>query len=213
MSHLQRAAAIALASGDYERACWAQLWLLIVVSDHSGPDATVSLLAELRANTVRSADPVILAALHIFVAQMEAKRGLLSSAHRHIRLALDLLQSMSNAWLEALAEHIEVAIATMRADFTGALERLHTRSNSHHDRAPNICLRQPKAISRNLLFLTGDYESALQHQARAFEAFPRHSDNYIASLDNRPFASNSLRINWTNAMIFPGRRLSTNFAL
>jgi transcriptional regulator with PAS, ATPase and Fis domain len=116
---------------------------------------------------------------------MEAKRSLLSSAHRHTRLALDLLQSTSNAWLEALAEHIEVAIATLRADFTGALERsahaveLASRSGARY------LLATTQGNFANLLFLTGDYESALQHEGHAFKAFPRHSDNYIASLDNR----------------------------
>ena len=185
VSHLQRAASIAQTAGDHERACWAQLWLLILVSDHSGPDATVSLLAELRANTTRSADPMIVAALHLFVAQMEAKRSLLSSARRHIRIAVDMLRSTSNAWLDALAEHIEVAIATMRADFTEALERSPRAVELASRSGARYLLATAQGNLGHLLFLTGDYDNALQHQGDALKAFPPHSDNYIASLDNR----------------------------
>src|SRR4030095_7447018 len=44
---LQRAAVVAAAANDFQRACWAQMWLLVAISDRSGPNATVSLLAEL----------------------------------------------------------------------------------------------------------------------------------------------------------------------
>jgi tetratricopeptide (TPR) repeat protein len=185
VSHLQRAASIAQTAGDYERACWAQLWLLIVVSDHAGPDATVSLLADLRANTTRAADPVIVAALHLFVAQMEAKRSLLSSARRHVRIAIEMLRTTPNAWLEALAEHIEVAIATMRADFTEALERSPRAIELASRSGARYLLATAQGNYGNLLYLTGDYDNALQHQGHALKAFPPHSDNYIASLDNQ----------------------------
>ena len=128
---------------------------------------------------------MIVAALHLFVAQMEAKRSLLSSARRHVRIALDMLQSTPNSWLEALAEHIETAIATIRADFGEALVRsrhaveLASRSGAKH------LLATAQGNFGNLLFLTGDYENALQHQQHASRAFPPHSANYIASLDNR----------------------------
>jgi tetratricopeptide (TPR) repeat protein len=185
VSHLQRAVGIAQTASDYERACWAQLWLLVVVSDHSGPDAAVSLLAELRANTARSADPLIVAALHLFVGQMEAKRSLLSSARRHVRLALDMLHSTPNVWLEALAEHIEVAIATVRVDFSEALERSPRAVELASRSGAKYLLATAQGNFGNLLFLTGDYERALTHQGHALKAFPPHSDNYIASLDNR----------------------------
>jgi hypothetical protein len=47
-----------------------------VVSERSGPDAVTALLAEVRQLATKLGDPHITAALHLFVGEMEAKRGL-----------------------------------------------------------------------------------------------------------------------------------------
>ena len=184
IAHLQRAVSVAQTSGDYERACWAQLRLLVLLSEHSGPDAVVPLLAELRTNATRTGNPVIVAALHVFVAQVEAKRSLISSARRHLRIALGILQRSPNAWLEAMAKQIETAIAIMRAEFQLALKHasagveLAERSGAAH-----VCATSHGNLS-NVLFLTGDYNNAVRHQERAFQGFPPRSDSRIATLDS-----------------------------
>src|SRR4051794_12371272 len=73
---LQKSVTIAEAAGDLERAFSSRLRLLDVVAEHAGPDATVPLVAELRVAALKNAEPSVLAALHLFVAQAEAKRGL-----------------------------------------------------------------------------------------------------------------------------------------
>lgn len=181
--HLQRAIGSALAAGDHERAFWAQLRLLLIVSDLSGPEAAVSLLADLRVSAARTGDPLIRGALHLFVGQIEAKRGLLTTAHRHVQVALALLSNEPNVWLQALAEHIEVCVAVLRADLVGALE--------HAPRAVALAQRSGVASSQaigvgnfaNALYLTGQYERALEEQERAMQRFPPRSDNHLATID------------------------------
>src|SRR5262249_3628501 len=104
MIHLQRAATLAGEAGCLERACWSRLRFLLLLSDRSGPDAILTHLPDLRSNVLRAGTSHLLAALHIFVGQMEGKRGLLRSAHHHCRLGQELLSRTPNLWLEATSE-------------------------------------------------------------------------------------------------------------
>src|SRR4051812_32885850 len=56
------------------------LKLMVVVAEHSGPGAATSLLAEARQVATRLGDAHVTAKLHLFVAEMEAKRGLCANA-------------------------------------------------------------------------------------------------------------------------------------
>ena len=42
--HLQRSVCVAMEVGDWERVCWAQLRLLLMIADRSGPAAIAGLL-------------------------------------------------------------------------------------------------------------------------------------------------------------------------
>src|SRR6266536_114668 len=101
ITRLQRAASLARHGGDLELLCEVQMRLLVLVSDHSGPDAAVPILAELRRNTVTLGDTQTTAGLHAFVAEMEASRGLLHSAQRHLRITSGFLGELENPWLSA----------------------------------------------------------------------------------------------------------------
>jgi len=182
---LQRAAGLALEVHDFSRASWAQMWLLVAIADRSGPNAAVSLLAELRTNAIRSADPLILASLHLFVAQMEAMRKMLAGARRHLQLARQALETFPNVWLSAIAENIEVAISTLRADFKDALARSPRAIELASRSGVRYLLATTQGNFGTLLFTAGDYETALRYQEGALKVFPAHSDNYIGSLDNQ----------------------------
>lgn len=54
ISHLQRAITVASECHDLTRMCWAELRLLLVLSDRSGPDSVTPLLAELRTHVMQS---------------------------------------------------------------------------------------------------------------------------------------------------------------
>src|SRR6266851_1605916 len=183
ITHLQRSISIALAAGEYERACWAQLRLLGLVSERSGPDAAVPLLAELRRNTALAADPRLVAALHLYVAQVDGKCSLLPSAHRHVRLALEMLKGSPNVWLEAMAENVEVAIAIMRSDFVGGLKHARRAMELGGKTGATNLYATSVGNLGNLLFLTGEYEHAVEHFERALQMFQPRSDLHLGALD------------------------------
>ena len=183
VTRMQRAIGIAQTAGDYEKASWAQMRLLLIVSDHVGPEAVVSLLAELRNNVARTADPVLTAALHLFVAQMEAKRSLLSSSRRHVRLALSLLHTSPNVWLEGMASHIDCAIAVMRSDFTSALHH-SWRSVELADQSGVATLRAAgHGNLANVLYLTGEYERSVEQLELALPECSHRVDSHIGAID------------------------------
>src|SRR5262249_15200631 len=90
---LQRAVSLAQQEHDHDRMCWAKLRLLTRVAEHSGFEAASVLLRDLRMSAMQTGDPAILAAVHLYVAQTEAKRGLLASPRKHVHLALTHLKA------------------------------------------------------------------------------------------------------------------------
>src|SRR5438309_312812 len=109
--HLQRSLSIAKQSADLERTCWAQLRLLIALADRSGPNATGPLFAELRANVIKLGDPQLSAALHIYVGELDAKRGLFDSGLRHTKVGERLLASTPNLWRESVPANLRFVTA------------------------------------------------------------------------------------------------------
>ena len=99
LSHLHRAALVAQQAADLRALFGAKLYLLTILSDRSGPAAGSSILADVRQIATRLGDPEITARLHLFVAQAEAKRGLLENAKRHTSLASRILKTSPNAFL------------------------------------------------------------------------------------------------------------------
>src|SRR5262249_3191978 len=96
---LQKAIQFANNAADWERSFWAQYRLLDLVSEQSGPDATVPLVAQLRSTAAKAAAPTVLAALHLIVAQVEAKRGLTDPASRHLYISPSILRDWDKAYL------------------------------------------------------------------------------------------------------------------
>ena len=78
-------------------------------------------MSEVRTNVIRLGQPMMAAALHVFVAQIEAKRGLLSIAKRHTDIALSRLATSQNIWLEATVENTNACLSIMQSDFDAAL--------------------------------------------------------------------------------------------
>ena len=114
---LNRSIRVAELACDSERKCVAQLKLFVLLSDHMGTDATAALLADLRATAARTGNRHILASVHVYFAQIEALRGSIQSARRHIALANKLLVECPNAWLESVLENISLGLAIMTSEF------------------------------------------------------------------------------------------------
>src|SRR6185503_8637696 len=111
--HLQSAAALSTHAGDLETLFAAQARLMLVVSERSGPGAATPILAEVRQLATKLGDPHVTSALHLYVAEMEAKRGLLRNAGKHTVIAKSILTGASNLYLEAFLENVALALAVL----------------------------------------------------------------------------------------------------
>src|SRR5437762_4218684 len=158
ITHLQRAIAAARSAKDLLRLCRAQTHLIAIISDRYGPDASAPLIAELRANAIKAGDFHTTVALHLFVGEAEAKRGLLERASRHVGLAIGLLSQNTNCWLESMAENLMLAIGLMRSDLQGALPHGLKAAELAEKSGSAIMLRASLGNLGNLFYLLGDFE-------------------------------------------------------
>ena len=69
---------------------------------------------------MRLGDQWVTAALHLSIAELESKRGLLDDARRHIRLARALLGGRSNPWLDGVAAIDAACVAYLASDLETA---------------------------------------------------------------------------------------------
>ena len=177
---LQRSIRIAADEQDPERLAWAGLRLLLVLSDRSGPNAVAPALAELRAHVVKAGQPGLVAALHIHVAETEAKRGLIRNAQRHLDIGKRGLARLSNLWLEALAENVEAGIETMRSAFDMGVDHA-TRCLALAEESGAASLRE-SALGNlgNLAYLSGRFEAATDYVSRARATLSPGSDSWQA---------------------------------
>jgi DNA-binding NtrC family response regulator len=141
----------------------------MVAGEIDGPEAAVAALSDIRRRVVAQANPAILAALHLCVAELESKRGLLSSAARHIEAGRTLLRNHGNIWLEGNASIDDCCLAYLRSDagaaFNFASQALILSAESGH-------AATKMAACTNLAHLhmaSGDFIEAerLFHQALA----------------------------------------------
>jgi tetratricopeptide (TPR) repeat protein len=182
LRHLQRAITLASRSQDIRSLCWAQLRLLLVLSDQSGPASATPLLANLRPAVMKSGDPAIMAALHIYLAETEAKRGLIRTARRHLKIANQGLSTFCNLWLEALSENVESAIDTMQSDFGSAIT--HARRCLRLAEETGAASLRASALGNlgNLAFLAAQFDEATSCLTRAISE-RKGSDSWTACVD------------------------------
>ena len=184
VTHLQRAVALAMQAGDLVRKCWPQMWLLASISDRSGPDAVATLLAELRSDAVKLGDPQVLAGIHLFVGQMEAKRGLLKSARSHVRLGQQVLSGAPNLWIEAMLEITNANIAVMRSDYESALRSgrraIELARSSGGAASQRTCLANLGFVA----YSTGEFEKAVTYFERAIAVLPSPGESHSGMLES-----------------------------
>ena len=140
----QKAKTLAKSLGDIERFCWIQLELVAKLADVSGPNAVVTLLEDCRTAVGLVGHPQLGARLHLSLAQVEGKRGLLEQAGFHLRAAESLLTASTNPWLEGLLFLNSSAVQlVMSPDRAGACQRAPSarmcqlfRPFAHQDRCP-----------------------------------------------------------------------------
>jgi transcriptional regulator with PAS, ATPase and Fis domain/tetratricopeptide (TPR) repeat protein len=169
ISHLQRAISLASQAKDLALVCRAESSLLTVLSD-SGPDVVRPLIAELRNHVTRLGDPHVTAHLHICIGEMEAKAGLFAPARRQGMLALDILQTYPNSWLEAMAENLVFAIGLLRSDFSqGPSRGLRALTLAEKSGSGSMC-RSCLGNLGNFFYRCGDFDRAVESFERALNA-------------------------------------------
>jgi DNA-binding NtrC family response regulator len=183
VARLHRSVALAVQGKDPVRACWSQLRLLLLLAESSGPETVPALLREIRSNIRKLGNPQLTAALHIFVGEMEAKRGLYRNAERHTRLGLQLLSHDPSIWLETVAEITTVALALMRADFDGGLAHAARALQLAEQSGRAAALRASLANLGNLMYSVGRFGEAIDYHERAMAALPSSGDNCNGALD------------------------------
>jgi transcriptional regulator with PAS, ATPase and Fis domain/tetratricopeptide (TPR) repeat protein len=170
MQHLQRSASCARDAKSDDRLFTAQLKLMSLVSERSGPGAATALFAEARHLAIKLGDPHVTAQLHLFVAEMEAKRGLLDNARRHSAIARRLLAASPNAYLEAFCSNLELAICVLLSQFDVA-EASGDMAAKSANQSGVAKLR--RAVLNNMASLfceTGQFERATEYFEKALTA-------------------------------------------
>ena len=123
-------------------------------------------MSEVRTNVIRLGQPMLAAALHVFVAQMEAKRGVLSIAKRHTSIALSSLATSRNLWLEATVENINAGLAIFQSDFDAAFVHAK-RSVSLAEESGAVSARQSALANLgNVSYLLGRFDEAIDYYGR-----------------------------------------------
>jgi tetratricopeptide (TPR) repeat protein len=160
LAHLHRAALFAEQASDLRALFSAKLKLLRIHSDRDGPAAASSVIADVRRIATRVGDPEVTARLHLYIAETEAKRGLLENSKRHISIAQRILKGAPNAYLEAFAGNLELAIGVLRAEFSLAME-CGLRAMEMAKQSGSAKLQQSILGNLgNLFFEMGDFDRA-----------------------------------------------------
>ena len=152
IEHFQRAAALAEGAEEAGVHCWALLRLMLTLAEGPGLHAAMASLPIVRRSVWHAGDPLAVVALHLYVAQLEAKRGLLWNAREHVRIGRSILTGCENSWLQGTAAIDASCLAFLSSDLQTAREearRARTRQNkagmlrsesgSREPRAPRTC--------------------------------------------------------------------------
>ncbi|MGH7485206.1 MAG: tetratricopeptide repeat protein, partial [bacterium] len=184
LGHLQRAALAALQTTDLHALFGAKLFAFVILSERSGPAAGASAIADLRQIATKLGDPEVTARLHLFVAQAEAKRGLLENATRHTALARGILKASQNVYLAAFVANLDLAVTVLRSEFETA-ETTGLRAIEFAEQSGVGKIR--KAVFGNMgnLFCElGDFERATEYFENALAIPPANGANTTAVLES-----------------------------
>jgi two-component system NtrC family response regulator/two-component system response regulator AtoC len=121
IEHFRLALDKANTAGDGKQSAWAGLRLLLAVADGPGVESAMAYLPTLRRSVARAGDVRTTAALHHFVAFIEAQRGLLDNAAEHVRIARSLMEGRKNVYFDAMGANDASCIAFSRADLPTTL--------------------------------------------------------------------------------------------
>jgi tetratricopeptide (TPR) repeat protein len=183
ISHVQRAVSLAHQSGDLRKKCWAHLWLLILIADRSGPNAAAPIVTELRNDAIRLGDAQILAALHLYAGQLDAKRGLLGTAAAHLKRCEDVLRREPNLWLDAQLQYTTANLAILKSDHRVALEHSRKAVTLAEESGGAACLRTCLGTLGVVLYLHGEFDDGIKSFSRALAVLASDGDSRRSMID------------------------------
>jgi transcriptional regulator with PAS, ATPase and Fis domain len=182
---LQRALAFAQQALNLQLICEAQLGLLLIVSDRAGFDAAKPLIHALRTNVNALGNPAVVANLHLFIADVEGRRGFFKKASCHTEIADRILEGCQQLWLKAWASNHRLVFSTICGDLEQAKrEELAARTESTRCGAVSN-LRRCYGNAGRVHLMLGDAERALEYfdQSQSFvSGNSEHSDNYLSNI-------------------------------
>jgi DNA-binding NtrC family response regulator/tetratricopeptide (TPR) repeat protein len=183
IGHLQRSVQLATESRDLRRRCLPNMLLLVTLCDRSGPDAVAPILSELRNDATRLGEPRILAALHSFIGQMDAKRGLLTSSLWHVQRSQRILASAPNIWIEAQIEFTRTNIAVLVSDYRSALDYGRRAVQLAEESGGAACQRTCLGNLGFVYYSLGQFDEAVNCLERAIGVLPSAGESRTAMID------------------------------
>ena len=129
-------------------------------------------------------DPEVTARLHLFVAETEAKRGLVENAKRHTSLARRILRTSPNAYLEAFTGNLDLAIAVLRSEFDVAKDCGFRAVELAQQSGVAKIQRAILGNMGNLFYELGDFERATEYLRNALAGPSANGANTTAILES-----------------------------
>lgn len=124
LRHLNTSVKLAAGTDDRPQLCRAQLHLMPQLAGMSGPQAVRVLVPQIEQTLASCNEPMLTARFHILLGELEGKRGVLSEAERHLRVADCILKASPNLWLQAALSLDRFAIAWLRSDIGTADDQI-----------------------------------------------------------------------------------------
>ncbi len=183
LTHLQRAVSLAESAGNLSRTCWYQLRLLLIVADGKRSEAASPLLAQIRSNAIKLGEPATSAALHIFLGQLDGKRGLFKSGLQHTRLGQGLLNQTENLWVEGIAHVNLTGFAIMQSDYELAADHARRALGLANECGVAGLRRTALGNLGNVHFQLGHFDESVRYFEESRTIFPR-ANEAVASAAN-----------------------------
>ena len=184
LQHLQKSIFYADRAGDLERTCWAQFLLASRLADRSGPDSVEALVTSLRNNATKLGEPKITAALHILVALIDGKRGLLEAALQHTQLAHRLLQSTPHLWVEAMGQINLMVISILRCDLDQAELHGDVALATSIECGAARWVRSCFGNLGHLYFTKGEFDKAIGYFEKVLSLSNTNNENVFLALES-----------------------------
>ena len=183
VEHFHRALSIATDVPSREAATWSYLRLMLALAEHTGPQAALALLPDVRRHIIQLGDGQAVAALHFFLAEIETKRGLYNSVREHLAVGRRHLDRDPNVWLGGFASIAELCLAYVQSDLKevkrNAKEALESARQSGHTITGMAAMTN---VGHELL-AEGNYRLAAKCLYRALAICPRGGGAETAVLD------------------------------